>query len=92
MVDSGIVVSAMVDSGIVVSAMVVSAMVVSAIVVSAMVVSGAGVVGGAERNLFIFYSPFQKSLPKCILQIHWISVRFYEMGEILSFSTSSFSR
>ena len=26
------------------------------------------------------YSPFYKTLPKSSLKIHWISVRFYEMG------------
>ena len=30
--------------------------------------------------LFI-YSPFHKTLPKSSLRMHWISVRFYEMGD-----------
>ena len=29
---------------------------------------------------FITYSPFYKNLPKSSLQMHWISVRFYELG------------
>ena len=28
------------------------------------------------------YSPFQKTLPKSSLQMNWVSVRFYEMGDI----------
>ena len=28
------------------------------------------------------YSPFHKTLPKSSLRMHWISVRFYEMGDI----------
>ena len=28
------------------------------------------------------YSPFHKTLPISSLQIYWISVRFYEMGDI----------
>ena len=28
------------------------------------------------------YGPCHKTLPKCSLQIHWISVRFYEMGDM----------
>ena len=28
------------------------------------------------------YSQFHKTLPKSSLQMHWISVRFYEMGDI----------
>ena len=31
--------------------------------------------------LFLNYSPFHKTLPKSSLQLHWISVRFYEMGD-----------
>ena len=30
------------------------------------------------------YSPFHKTLPKCSLLVHWISVRFYEMGDTLN--------
>ena len=30
------------------------------------------------------YSPFHKTLPKSSLQVHWISVRFDEMSDILS--------
>ena len=26
------------------------------------------------------YNPFNKTIPKPSLQIHWISLRFYEMG------------
>ena len=38
----------------------------------------------------IFYSPFHKTLPKSSLQIHWISVRFYEMGDtILKYSPNN---
>ena len=29
----------------------------------------------------IRYSPFHKTLPIISLQIHWISVRFYEIGD-----------
>ena len=29
-----------------------------------------------------FYSQFNKTLPKSSLQMHWISERFYEMGDI----------
>ena len=28
------------------------------------------------------YSPFHKTLPKTSLEMHWISVRFYEMGDM----------
>ena len=31
------------------------------------------------------YSPFHKTLPKSGLQVHWTSVRFYEMGVIWPF-------
>ena len=27
------------------------------------------------------YSPFHKTFPKSSLQIHWISVKLYEMGD-----------
>ena len=27
------------------------------------------------------YSPFHKTLPRSSVQMHWISVRFYEMGD-----------
>ena len=33
--------------------------------------------------MIYLYSLFHKPLPKSSLQIHWISVRFYEMGDIL---------
>ena len=42
------------------------------------------------RNFCLFfyapmtYSPFHKTLPKSSLQMHWISVRFYEMGVMYS--------
>ena len=46
-----------------------------------------GIVGSAFMDaLDIFpaagirYSPFHKTLPKSSLQMHWISVRFYETG------------
>ena len=29
----------------------------------------------------VVYSPFHKTLPTSSLQTHWISVRFYEMGD-----------
>ena len=29
-----------------------------------------------------WYSPFHKTLPRSSLQMHWVSVRFYEMGDI----------
>ena len=29
------------------------------------------------------YRPFQKTLPKSSLQMHWISVRFYEMDDMI---------
>ena len=29
------------------------------------------------------YSPFHKTLPNTSLQMHWISLRFYEMGDRL---------
>ena len=35
-----------------------------------------------NRLLILSYSPFCETLPKPSLQIHWISVRFYEMGNI----------
>ena len=31
------------------------------------------------------YSQFHKTLPKSSLQMHWISVRFYEMGDTQNF-------
>ena len=31
--------------------------------------------------LYIIYSQFHKTLPKSSLQMHWISVRFYGMGD-----------
>ena len=30
---------------------------------------------------FLIYSPFHKTLPSSSFQMHWISVRFYEMGD-----------
>jgi len=30
------------------------------------------------------YSQSHKTLPKSSLQMHWISVRFYEMGDIVN--------
>ena len=45
--------------------------------------------GPSSKRLVILYSQysriyslFHKTLPKLILQMHWISVRFYEMGDI----------
>ena len=40
-----------------------------------------------NHNIFsnIQYSPFNKTLPICSLQMHWISVRFYEMGDNYAF-------
>ena len=32
-----------------------------------------------------YRSPFHKTLPKSSSQMHWILVRFYEMGDILYF-------
>ena len=34
------------------------------------------------------YNPFHKTLPKFGLQMHRISVRFYEMGDSMSFFLS----
>ena len=34
---------------------------------------------------FFKYSPFHKTLPKSSLKMHWISVRFYEIGDISAF-------
>ena len=31
------------------------------------------------------YIQYHKTLPKSSLQLHWISVRFYEMGDIVKF-------
>ena len=36
-------------------------------------------------NLILIYSQFHKTLPKSSLQMHWISVRFYEMGDNIFF-------
>ena len=33
------------------------------------------------RNVIVFYNSFHKTLPKSSLQMHWASVRFYEMGD-----------
>ena len=33
-------------------------------------------------QIFFTYSQFHKTLPKPSLQMHWISVRFYEKGDI----------
>ena len=33
----------------------------------------------------MYYSQFHKTLPKSSLPMHWISVRFYEMGDIIYF-------
>ena len=32
------------------------------------------------KYIFV-YSPFHKTLPRTSSQMHWISVRFYEMGD-----------
>ena len=32
-------------------------------------------------DLAFYYSQFHKTLPRSSLQMHWISVRFYEMGD-----------
>ena len=34
-----------------------------------------------QKYHFFKYSPFHKTLPKSGSKIHWISVRFYEMGD-----------
>ena len=34
--------------------------------------------------MYLCYRPFHKTLPKSSLQMYWISVRFYEMGCIIS--------
>ena len=34
---------------------------------------------------FLTYSQFHKTLPIASLQMHWISVRFYEMGDSCGF-------
>ena len=33
------------------------------------------------NSVTVSYSEFHKTLPKSSLQMHWISVRFYEMGD-----------
>ena len=33
------------------------------------------------HNIFFIYSPFHKTLPSSSLQMHFISVGFYEMGD-----------
>ena len=38
----------------------------------------------------LVYNPFHKTLPITSLQIHWISVRFYEMGDIIHYSEHIF--
>ena len=38
---------------------------------------------GTAKVIILLYSPFHKTLPKSSLQMHWISVRFYEMRDIL---------
>ena len=35
-----------------------------------------------KNSYFSMYSPFHKTLPKSNLQKHWLSARFYEMGDI----------
>ena len=40
-------------------------------------------------GLFFKYSPFHKNLPRSSLQMHWISVRFYEMGDIQIYSVNA---
>ena len=39
---------------------------------------------GFRLNLYFNYSQFHKNLPKSSLQLHWISVKFYEMDDIKS--------
>ena len=34
-----------------------------------------------QKYHFFKYSPFHKTLPKSGSKMHWISVRFYEMGD-----------
>ena len=34
--------------------------------------------------IYLKYSQFHKTLPRSSLQIHWISERFYEMGDIIT--------
>ena len=36
------------------------------------------------KDIYVYahqYSQFQKTLPRSSLQMHWISLRFYEMGD-----------
>ena len=35
------------------------------------------------NSYILLYSLFHKTLPKSSLQMHWISVRFHEIGDIL---------
>ena len=37
------------------------------------------------------YSLFHKTLPKSSLLMHWISVRFYEMGDTLFQTTAGYN-
>ena len=38
------------------------------------------------------YSTFHKTLPNSSLQMHWISVRFYEMGVITVYRVSGWQK
>ena len=33
-----------------------------------------------SKDASLIYSPFHKTLPRSSLEMHWISVRFYEIG------------
>ena len=39
-----------------------------------------------KKNVFVRYSPFYKTLAKSRLQMHWVFVRFFEMGDRLHFA------
>ena len=42
----------------------------------------------AILNIYVKYSQFHKTLPKSRLQMQWISVKFYEMGDIWTYDIS----
>ena len=48
---------------------------------------GNELVSGNQGKQSLSYSPFHKTSPKSSLKMHWISARFYEMGDISTIKT-----
>ena len=48
------------------------------------------IINSKHHKKEFIYSPFHKTLPRSCLQMHWVSARFYEMGDSTTTNNSFF--